>query len=247
MTDEKSMIYRALVDTSMINAQRDIHISGLLRIMENMLEEHLLDIGMDNPRIVREENSSWAFLSLCAEVLDRVRPGEILSGRTWFSGRRGPLFRRELELCHADGTRAVAGSFFSGMIDLGARRIIRDRAFLERFTLPQGEPLLSADSRMAVDPAQYHETGRQLVRPSWLDALGHVNNARYGDMIYDQLCGEESVPPGSLRRLELFFTGELHCFEEVTLLRRDGEGEYSVLGVHSATGEQAFSSRIYLK
>ena len=66
MTDEMQMEYRALVDSSMLNSRRDIQISGLLRIIETTLEEHLLDIGMDNPKLVREENISWAFLSLTA-------------------------------------------------------------------------------------------------------------------------------------------------------------------------------------
>ena len=245
MKDEKEMVYRALVDTSMINERRDVHISGLLRIMETMLEEHLLDIRMDNPKMMREENCSWAFLSLCTEILDPVMPGEILTGRTWYSGRKGPLFRRELELCHADGKRAVATSCFSALIDLRNRRIARDREFLERYTLPQHETLIEANSRMAPALEQYREAGRQTVRPSWLDALGHVNNARYGDMIYDQLCLDDSTPARRVRRLELYFVGELHCGEEVALLRRDTEEEISILGLHGKTGDHAFYSRVF--
>ena len=41
MTDEKQMVYRALVDSSMLNSRRDIQISGLLRIVEMTLEEHM--------------------------------------------------------------------------------------------------------------------------------------------------------------------------------------------------------------
>ena len=73
MTEEKQMVYRALVDSSMLNSRRDIQISGLLRIVETTLEEHLLDIGMDNPKLVREENISWAFLALTSEVLTSLR------------------------------------------------------------------------------------------------------------------------------------------------------------------------------
>ncbi len=243
MTDEKQMVYRALVDSSMLNSRRDIQISGLLRIVETTLEEHLLDIGMDNPKLVREENISWAFLALTSEVLSPIAPGEVLTGRSWFSGRRGPLFRRELEYCHADGSRAVAFSCFSGLIDLGARKIIRDRAYLERYTLPVGETLLEADSRMAPDAAQYREADRRKVYSSWLDGLGHVNNARYGDMIFDTLSAAGSFD-GMLRRLELYFMGELHEGEEVALLLRKEADCHSVMGIHSESGESAFCSRI---
>ncbi len=245
MTDEMQMEYRALVDSSMLNSRRDIQISGLLRIIETTLEEHLLDIGMDNPKLVREENVSWAFLSLTSEVLSPIKPGEVLTGRTWYSGRRGPLFRRELEYCHSDGSRAVVTSCFSGLIDLGARKIIRDRAYLERFALPVGEPLIEAESRMTPELSKYREADRRKVYPSWLDGLGHVNNARYGDMIFDTLSGADAFQ-GTLRRLELYFVGELHEWEEVTLLLSAEPECRSILGVHSESGEAAFCSRVFL-
>ena len=244
MTDEMQMEYRALVDSSMLNSRRDIQISGLLRIIETTLEEHLMDIGMDNPKLVREENISWAFLSLTAEVLSPIEPGEVLTGRTWFSGRRGPLFRRELEYRHADGSRAAAFSCFSGLIDLSARKIIRDRTYLERYSLPAGEPLLEADSRMTPELDKYREADRRKIYPSWLDGLGHVNNSRYGDMIFDTLSAAGSFD-GLLRRLELYFVGELHEGEEVSLLLRREPGCASVLGVHGQSGEAAFCSRVF--
>ena len=244
MTDEKQMEYKALVDSSMLSSRRDIQISGLLRIIETTLEEHLLDIGMDNPTQVREENISWAFLSLTTEVLSPILPGEVLTGRTWFSGRRGPLFRRELEYRHADGSRAASMTCFSGLIDLNARRIIRDRAYLERYSLPIGEPLLEADSRMTPDLTKFREADKRKVYPSWLDGLGHVNNARYGDMIFDALSAAGSFR-GMLRRLELYFVGELHEWEEVTLLLSEEPECCSILGVHGENGDAAFSSRVF--
>ncbi len=244
MTDEKQMEYRALVDSSMLNIRRDIQISGLLRIIETTLEEHLLDIGMDNPRLVREENVSWAFLSLTAEVFGPIEPGEVLTGRTWFSGRRGPLFRRELEYRHMGGERAAAMSCFSGLIDLGARKIIRDRAYLEKYTLPAGEALIEAESRMSPRLEEYREADRRKVYPSWLDGLGHVNNARYGDMIFDTLSAA-GIREGLLRRLELYFVGELHDGEEVSLMLRSAPDCHSVLGLHGETGEPAFCSRVF--
>ncbi len=245
MTDEMQMEYRALVDSSMLNSRRDIQISGLLRIIETTLEEHLLDIGMDNPKLVREENVSWLFLSLTSEVHSPIVPGEVLTGRTWFSGRRGPLFRRELEYRHADGSQAVSFSCFSGLIDLNARKLIRDRAYLERYSLPAGEPLIQAESRMAPQIEEYREIHRRQVYPSWLDGLGHVNNSRYGDMIYDTLCAA-GAGEGLLRRLELYFTGELREGEDVALLLRKEPGSASILGVHGQSGEAAFCSRIFL-
>ena len=246
MTEEAKMTYRALVDSSMLNSRRDIQISGLLRMIETALEEHLLDIGMDNPRLVREENISWAFLSLSAEVRDPILPGEILLGHTWFSGRHGPLFRRELEFRHSDGRQAVAFSCFSALIDLEARRIIRDRDYLERYSLPAGTALTEAESRMTPQLEDYRPVDRRRVYPSWLDGLGHVNNARYGDMIFDTLSASGGFE-GTLKRFELYFVGELHEGEEVSLLLKEDRDCRSVLGLHGSSGEAAFCSRVFLR
>ena len=247
MKDEKEMAYLALVDTSMLNDRRDLQPSGLLRIMETKLEEHLLAIEMDNPRLIEREQTCWMYLSLTAQAESRVEPGEMLTMRTWFSGRKGPIFRRELEFRHSDGSRAIAACCFSALIDLKARRILRDLNSLNRVSLPAHEPLLEAQSRLSVDPADFREAGRRRVLPSWLDGLRHVNNARYGDMIYDLLSGEETSPQGRLKRLEFYFLEELRCGEEVVLLRQDTPGCCSVLGVHGEGRSPAFSSRIYME
>ena len=134
MKDEKEMEYLALVDTSMLNDRRDLQPSGLLRIMETKLEEHLLAIEMDNPRLIGKEQTCWMYLSLAAQVESSVEPGEMLAMRTWFSGRKGPIFRREIEFHHSDGSRAIAASCFSALIDRKARRIIRDLDYLNRFS-----------------------------------------------------------------------------------------------------------------
>jgi acyl-ACP thioesterase len=231
----------------MLNDRRDLQPSALLRLMEAKLEEHLLAIEMDNPRLIGRDLTSWMYLSLTAQAESSVEPGEMLSMRTWFSGRRGPIFRREIEFRHSDGSPAIAACCFSALIDLKARRIVRDLDYLNRFSLPAHEPLLEAQSRLSVNAADYREAGRRRVLPSWLDGLRHVNNARYGDMIYDLLSGEETSPRKKLKRMEIYFLEELRCGEEVVLLRQDLPGCCSVLGVRGEGGSPAFSSRIYME
>ena len=116
----------------------------------------------------------------------------------------------------------------------------------ERFSLPVGEPLIEAESRMTPELEKYREEDRRKIYPSWLDGLGHVNNSRYGDMIFDTLSAAGAYE-GALRRLELYFVGELHEGEEVSLLLRREPGSASVLGVHGQSGEAAFCSRVFFE
>ena len=136
----------------------------------------------------------------------------------------------------------TAGSFFSGIIELTRRKLIRDPAFLDRFSLEPGETLVSAESRMTPEIPLYREAGKRKVYPSWVDGLGHVNNARYGDIIYDLLHEGGTAPEGNIKRLELYFVGELRSGEEVLLLRRDLPGGCSILGVHSDGGHAFYAN-----
>ena len=244
--NEKDYFSTMLVDTSMLNENRDISIPGLLRFMENALEEHLLDIGMDIPVILPKYGVFWVFLAITAETRSPVRAGERLTARTWNGGRNGLLFRRELSVTHADGTPAVEAECYSALVDSRTRHIVKDPAILSNFDMPAGERLVMAESRMQPELELFREADRRYVYPSWVDGLGHVNNSRYGDMMTDILLLGEKPPEGSLRRLELYFVGELHRGETVTLLRRDPEpGKTEFAGLHPDGGHAFYARTFY--
>ena len=243
--NEKDFSSSMLVDTSMLNEKRDISIPGLLRFMENALEEHLLDIGMDIPTILPKYGVFWVFLAVTAETRSPILAGERLTAKTWTSGRVGLLFRRELSICHADGTPAVEAECYSALVDSATRKIVKDPAVFAHFDIPPGERLVISDSRMHPKLADFREADRRYVYPSWLDGLGHVNNSRYGDMITDVLAADEGSQDKRLKRVEFYFVGELHRGETVTLLRSDPEaGKTEFAGLHP-DGSNAFFARTY--
>ena len=67
-------------------------------------------------------------------------------------------------------------------------------------------------------------------RPSWEDAVGHVNNFRYGEMVYDALSPEQRDNMENLKRLELYFVSETKPGDALTLHRVD-EGEDTTVTV----------------
>ena len=84
----------------------------------------------------------------------------------------------------------------------------------------------------------------QNVMPSWIDALGHVNNFRYGDIITDALSPETRANLGKLSRFELGFTGELRLGESVEVRIGEEDGTVLAAGIRSSDGKPAFISKL---
>ena len=87
----------------------------------------------------------------------------------------------------------------------------------------------------------------QNVMPSWIDALGHVNNFRYGDIITDALSAEARAKLGKLSRFELGFTGELRLGESVEVRIGENENEVLAAGIRSSDQKPAFVSKLIFK
>lgn len=242
--DENQFQYEVLVDTSMLGGDRALSIPGLMRLTEGVIEAHLLNIGMDVPRLIREHQVSWVSLSLCFDLPAPPEPGERLLGRSWCSGRNGPIFRREVCFTHRDGTPAILAADYCALLDLRTRRMVRDPAILERFRLPVGEPCLEAQSRIPSESADLQPVGSREILPSFIDGLGHMNNTRYGELVYDAIA-QRRQPFGAMRRLELYFTRELRLGDTAELRLRETDGGYALLGLRRETGEQAFQSRVF--
>jgi len=240
---EQTYIFRT--DTGTQNENRALTLSALQRIIVVISEEHLENIGLDVPHLMREYGVSWVLLSISAEIKSPIRDGERLSVRTWHTEKRGVYFRREVEICHADGSVAAVAATFSSIFDMKTRRLSTDPEVLEKVNqLGNGKELLDAESRIKIKPDGFPVIMTQKVMPSWIDSLGHVNNFRYGDLITDALPDEARANLGNLSRYEIGFTGELRLGESVELRLKEENGEILAAGIRSTDEKPAFLARL---
>ena len=63
---EKTYYFR--VDTAAQNENHDLTLSALQRIIVTASEEHLKNIGLDVPKLMKDYGVSWILLSLSIEV-----------------------------------------------------------------------------------------------------------------------------------------------------------------------------------
>lgn len=240
---EKTYTFR--VDTGTLNENKALTLSALQRIIVTVSEEHLENIGLDVPHLMREYGVSWILLSLTAEIRDKIRAGEKLLVRTWHTNKKGVYYRRDIEICHEDGTVAAVAASFSSVFDMESRRLCTNEKVLELVEeLGEGKELFDASPRIRIKPEELSSVMSQKVMPSWIDSLGHVNNFRYGDLITDALPDDTRANLGNLSRYEIGFTGELRLGEEVELRLKEENGEIFAAGIRSADGKPAFLSKL---
>lgn len=242
---ELEKTYHFRVDTAAQNENKALTLSALQRIIVTVSEEHLKNIGLDVPFLMKEYGVSWILLSLSAEIKSPVLPGELLSVRTWHTNKKGLYYRRDIEISHEDGSVAIAAATFSSIFDMETRRLCTNVKVLSAVEeLGEGKELFEANPRIRINPEDLETVTSQSVMPSWIDALGHVNNLRYGDLITDALPEEKRAKLGNLSRFELGFTGELRLGESVELRLIDEGDTVLAAGIRSSDGKPAFLSKL---
>ncbi len=108
-----------------------------------------------------------------------------------------------------------------------------------------GEKLTHGESRIKFNPEGFTLAEELKIRPSWIDAVGHVNNARYFEMVYDALSDCEQSRMAELKRLEAYFISELHKGESVTLNRLSSDSMTEVAIVKPGEAKPAFVGKLF--
>ena len=242
---ELEKTYHFRVDTGAQNENHVLTLSALQRIIVTVSEEHLKNIGLDVPTLMKNFGVSWILLSMSVEIKSPMVAGELLSVRTWHTNKKGLYYSRDIEICHEDGSLAAVAATFSSIFDMESRRLCKNPEVLKAVEeLGEGKELFPAENRLRIDPEELAPVMSQKVMPSWIDALGHVNNLRYGDFITDALPEETRAKLGSLSRYEVGFTGELRLGDSVELRLFENGNTVLAAGIRSTDGKPAFLSKL---
>ena len=237
--------YDYTVDTSMLDARSIITLEGYQRIVITTTEKELERLNMSIETLIKEMGVSWILLSLSVKVLKQIKPNQKLSVTTWHTWQKGVIYRRDFEISDKSSGEIYAyACTFSSLFDIQKRRLCMDRAVYQKLTLKEGEESFEAQSR-------YNPTGdftyceETVVRPHWIDCLGHVNNFKYGQLTFDNLTENDRENSHEINKIEMFFTGELRLGESVKISRRKEEKVVEIMGEHSENGRSAFLTRIH--
>ncbi len=244
MINEKEHSYKTYCDVSMFDATGAMKPDALQRICVGVVEKHLNVMNLDVESLVERFGVSWVLLSMTIDIKRPLVSGETVTTQTWHTFRKGSAYRRDLILKDDKGEVVAVAATFSSLFDIKTRRICTDKSVHEVVAIPDGEPLLEASSRIKLNPDDFEVNEALSVRPNWIDAVGHVNNFRYGEMAYDTLTPEKRSALKQLKRFEIYFTGELKLGENVVIKSQQGEDAVTVAGVRSSDERTAFVAKL---
>lgn len=240
ISDERLCRYDLDVEFYFLNEYDILKPSAYPALFAQLSERQLTKFNMDNNRTM-EFGLAWALISISIDIIRPIDRCMTLSARTWFSGRKGPYYRRELVFENNDGGVMFQGSTFSILMDVTNRKVFRKKETPFKVTPAQTEYCTEADPRYRPGDS-YLPVDSRSVHPSDIDKLGHVNNRRYGDFAYDVLTESEIQRLAHLKRLDFHFMSELRKNQDFQLEKSIEANRIRVRGLQEGASLPSFET-----
>lgn len=251
---EPGIIHEIQLDASHFNACFCLKPQSYQMLYCELVEKHLTLYNLNTDKTI-ENGVAWVILSLTIEVKKPLKKTGAVYARTWKSGLKGPYFMRDFSFEDAEGNVYFHGTSFSVLLNLETRRVCRDKS-LPYFSLSsydihttKGFPTWKSaygENFLLLKDFQNTEEVRK-VENSFIDMLGHVNNIRYGEFIYDAMDKEQIEAIGELSRMEIYFGSELKLGDRFAVTKAVSEKCLYVCGKNVATTETSFHAALTFK
>ncbi len=217
--NEQDIKHNINIDISMYNSKGVFTISAYQRMIMGMIEEHLDQLCLGEKYLMDNHGISWVLLSTSIEFNRRLMPTDKLIGNTWHAGGRIPSFRRDFAFCDENGNEVAVGATVSTLFENDTRRLCLNKEKIAVVDLQPLTPVLgNLERRIKINTPQSVIDVRK-VRPSMTDGVGHVNNTRYGDFVYDAMSPAERERLFDLKRIDVWFNYELLEGDEFEIIR----------------------------
>lgn len=244
---ELDVIHEIQLDASHFNANFNLKPQAYQMLYCDLVEKHLNLYNLGTDRTI-EHGVAWVILSLTVDIKKPLQKTGILHAKTWKSGLKGPYFMRDFIFEDSDGTVYFQGTSFNILMNLNTRRVCRDKK-LPYFSLgsydfhvTQGFPTWKAAYGEEFLPTKnsLHACILRKVENSFIDMLGHVNNMRYGEFIYDAMDNDQIRALSKLSRMEIYFGSELKADDTFTVAATEIGRVLYVCGENNAKTEPSF-------
>lgn len=245
MINEKNMVYEIDIDVADLNEYNKLKPSGYMRLINKVIEIHLNKLKY-NVEMTMTYNLAWVLVSLSLEIDKPVTGLQTLKARTWHSERKGPFFRREFQFRDEDENLIFRGSTFSVLLDVEKRAVFRKKELPFKLMATGGENTIEARPSCKMNLG-FVPVNERKVYNSHIDRLGHVNNIRYGEYVYDEFNDKEKESLGELRRMEMYFAKELRFNDRFQILKAADNGQLIFKCININTGDNSFNAVFYLK
>ena len=170
--------------TAHVDLYRRLRLSSMFSLFQEAAIEHTILLGCPREKTL-DRGLLWV-VSLSSVLIHRLPEyDEHLLIRTWAGTDMHLFFPRYWQLCDSQGVPVAEASSLWALMDAKERKI----AFPEKYgiSIPGGETgeEIPLPKRYAVRNTDH--TSSIVIPPSLVDMNGHLNNARYIDVVQDLL------------------------------------------------------------
>jgi len=236
--NEKDFVYELMADSSDINENNCLKPYAYQDLFGKVVDKHLNNVNLNVDTTIKY-NLVWVLISLSVEIVKPVDPHRKLLAQTWYSQRKGPLFRREFVFTNESSELVFHGSSFSVLMEYDNRKIFRKKELPFDLGLPKEEFTIEAYPSFKTH-LEFEKIDDRKVYNSFIDYIGHVNNTRYGEFAYDALDEDERNSLDRIRRYDMFFNSELRINDTFSVYKAKEDKKIFVRGIKNATGEVSF-------
>lgn len=169
---------------------------------------------------------TWVILSLTAEVKKPINNLKPVYGKTWYSERRGPYFRREYQVEDELGNVLFVAASYSVLIDVEKRTVYRQKELPFTIFQETNNYLLEANPTFKANILNNNLISG-VVYNSDIDGIGHVNNLKYTEYVYNSFNSEKIKLLKAPFSIKLYFHKEM-LKEEQYSVKTDKINTYQV-------------------
>lgn len=244
---EKEITHRLRIDISMYDQRGCFYISSYQKLVMNMIEEHLDEFGIGQKYLMENLGISWVLLYNCIELKKPLSPDMKLTAITWNSEIKAPVFRRDFAIYdETNGEEIARGATLSTLFDHNERKVCTDREKIRSISLEEGEKICDIERRFR-PVCEFCKADERIARPSMADGIGHVNNTRYGEFVYDAMSDEERRKLAFVRRIDNWFFSELVPGDEFCISRGNTDDDSDAvffMGSKVEDGKNTFAVKL---
>jgi len=236
-------VYYVMADSGELGRDSFLKLQGYHELICRILE---YDMSACNSSLsdTLAAGYAWAMISLSIQVENPVHSCEKLSAQTWLSENEYPYQRREIQIFSSSEKQVLSASLFMVPLNTSthslqpeASLLCRHFPVLNEFSVNWALPKLKT-----IITENYSHIDTRTVRPSDIDALGHLNNCIYGGYVYD-LSAELGRSYTSLPfRYTMHFIRQCTLGEKLNINAYLKNNEMHVLGLGDSDGKKRFCS-----
>ncbi|SMC47931.1 acyl-[acyl-carrier-protein] thioesterase [Papillibacter cinnamivorans] len=217
--------------------------SALLRFFQEAAGEHSVALGISREELIERHNAIWMLVRIRYELIRPIRGGETLKIRTWHRRAGGASMYRDFSI-EAEGETVGEAVSLWVVADAVTHSLLRIGSVLpatEQTAVTDGKQTALPRLRM---PGELAAAGVRTMVYSDADINGHVNNARYADILCDTIAldQQEGVYPKSM---QIGYLAECRPGEKIGLDMASLVNQWFVKGA-DAEGKARFEGSLTL-